>query len=46
MIQYYIPQISSQVSLVHETIKVTVETTLKQLEYITKGHITMHTILF
>ena len=31
-------------SLVHETKKATVETILKQLEYITKGHIAMQTI--
>ena len=33
-------------SLVRETRKATVETILRQLEYITKGHIAMQTILF
>ena len=32
-------------SQVHKTRKATVETLLKQLEYITKGHIAMQTIL-
>ena len=35
-----------QTSLVHETRKATVELTSKQLEYITKGHIAMQTIVF
>ena len=33
-------------SLVHETRKATVETISKQLEYVTKGHIAMQTVLF
>ena len=33
-------------SLVHETRKATVETILKQLKYVTKGHIVTQTILF
>ena len=33
-------------SLVHECRKATVETISKQLEYVTKGHIAMYTILF
>ena len=35
-----------KINLVCETRKAKVETILKQLEYITKGHITMQTILF
>ena len=35
-----------QMSLVHKTRKATVEIISKQLEYITKGHIAVRTILF
>ena len=45
MIQYYNVQINiPQMSLVSESS--IVETISKQLEYVTKGHIAMHTILF
>ena len=33
-------------SVVHESRKTTVETILKQLEYVTKGYIAMLTIFF
>ena len=44
MIQYYSVKINvPQMSLVHESTPV--ETILKQLEYVTKGHIATQTIL-
>ena len=45
MIQYYSVKINvRQMSLICES--TTVETILKQLEYVTKGHIATQTILF
>ena len=44
MIQYY--SINTNIPLVCKTRKATVEIILKQLEYITKDHIAMYTILF
>ena len=35
-----------QMNPVHKTRKATLETISKQLEYVTKGHIAMQTILF
>ena len=47
MIQYYSVKTNLlQMSLVRKTRKATVETILKQLEYIIKGHIAVQTILF
>ena len=48
MIQYYITVLNlnmPQKSLVCKTRKATVETISKQLEYITKGHIAVQTIV-
>ena len=48
MIQYSIRVLNTsrpQMSLLHESRKATVEAILKQLKYITKGHIAMQTMI-
>ena len=48
MIQYSITVLNinrPQMSVFHESRKATVEAILKQLKYVTKGHIAMHTMI-